>query len=243
MFTKQEQRSWIKSEVARGCSAQNSYQGLREARGDAALSYRTVVQGVKLFREGRDAVQDDPMLTLTQFSVFLLCRMSIVDGLRVTMAKLCSCTGLVGPVPEGRRRLIGRIITLDETWAQSYEPHLKQQSNKWKHPGSPRPKKVCPTQSNVKAMFIVTYDTDGVILHHTVPQRQTVNSAYYCKFLHNYLRPVLRRKRRHLLATNPIILHDNARAHTADAVKDLLRRWQWEILQHPPYSPDESVRL
>jgi transposase len=39
---------------------------------------------------------------------------------------------------------------------------------------------------------------------------------------------------------NPIILHDNAMAHTADAVKDLLRCWRWEILQHPPYSPDMS---
>jgi hypothetical protein len=37
---------------------------------------------------------------------------------------------------------------------------------------------------------------------------------------------------------SPIILHDNARAPTADAVEDLLRRW--EILEHPPYSPDIS---
>ncbi|PSN36375.1 hypothetical protein C0J52_23866 [Blattella germanica] len=36
------------------------------------------------------------------------------------------------------------------------------------------------------------------------------------------------------------ILHDNARCHTAAAVRDLLRRWQWEILEHPPYSPDVS---
>ena len=58
MFTKQEQRSWIKIEVARGRSAQNCYQGLREACGDAALPYRTVARWVKLFREGRDAIQD-----------------------------------------------------------------------------------------------------------------------------------------------------------------------------------------
>ena len=39
------------------------------------------------------------------------------------------------------------------------------------------------------------------------------------------------------MATNPIILHDNARAHTAN-VTDLLRRWRWKILEQPPYSPD-----
>jgi hypothetical protein len=35
-----------------------------------------------------------------------------------------------------------------------------------------------------------------------------------------------------------IILHDVTRAHTADAVVDLLRHWRWEILKHRPYSPD-----
>ena len=27
---------------------------------------------------------------------------------------------------------------------------------------------------------------------------------------------------------------------TAGAAKDLLRRWQWDILEHPQYSPDMS---
>ena len=50
----------------------------------------------------------------------------------------------------------------------------------------------------------------------------------------------LRRKRRHLVVQKVIILRDNARNHTAAAVTDLLRRWQWEILENPPYSPDMS---
>ena len=36
---------------------------------------------------------------------------------------------------------------------------------------------------------------------------------------------------------NPIILRDNARRHTA-AVTDLLCRWQRDILEHSPCSPD-----
>ncbi|KAJ4450955.1 hypothetical protein ANN_02390 [Periplaneta americana] len=67
---------------------------------------------------------------------------------------------------------LGRIVAMDETLTRSYEPNLKRQSNEWKHPGSPpRPKKVRPTQSAVKEMFIVAYDIDGVILHHAVPPR------------------------------------------------------------------------
>ncbi|KAJ4446802.1 hypothetical protein ANN_13500 [Periplaneta americana] len=74
---------------------------------------------------------------------------------------------------------LGRIVAMDETWTRSYEPNLKRQSNEWKHPGSPRPKKVRPTKSSVKEMFIVAYEIDGVILHHAVPPRLTENADYW----------------------------------------------------------------
>ena len=76
-----------------------------------------------------------------------------------------------------RDDFLGRIVAMDETWARSYEPILKSQSNEWKHAGS-RPKKVRPIQFIVKVKFIVAYDIDGVILHHAVLPRQTVNAAY-----------------------------------------------------------------
>jgi hypothetical protein len=57
-----------------------------------------------------------------------------------------------------------RVITMDETWARSYEPRLKRQSNESKHQGSPCPKKVRPQQGGVKVMFIVAHDVNGVIL-------------------------------------------------------------------------------
>jgi len=58
MFTKEDQRSWIKIEVARGRSVQTCFQRLQEACGDAALPYHTVARWVKLFREGRDSIWD-----------------------------------------------------------------------------------------------------------------------------------------------------------------------------------------
>ena len=93
----------------------------------------------------------------------------------------------------------GKVMTfLDETWANSYKPNFKYQFNEWKHPSS-RPKKVHPIQCAVKVMFTVVYDTDRVTLHHTVPWRQTVNTAYYCTFLQHHLRPALWRKLWHLM--------------------------------------------
>ena len=121
---------------------------------------------------------------------------------------------------------LGQIAVMDETWARSYEQNLKRQSNGLTHAGSPRPKRVSPTQCTVKVMFIVACDIDGIILLHAVPPRQTINAAYYCTFLQRYFRPAVRRKRRHLVVQNPIILHDNARTHTAATIMDLLRRWK-----------------
>ncbi|KFM59959.1 hypothetical protein X975_14869, partial [Stegodyphus mimosarum] len=43
---------------------------------------------------------------------------------------------------------------------------------------------------------------DGVILTHAVPEGQTVNTDYYCRFLQHHLRPAMRRKRPHLLHNN-----------------------------------------
>ena len=73
-----------------------------------------------------------------------------------------------------------RIITLDETWAKSYKPQMKRQSNEWRHYGSPRKSKVRQNPSSVKVLVILVYDCDGVILTHTVPRQQTVNAQYYC---------------------------------------------------------------
>ena len=49
-----------------------------------------------------------------------------------------------------------------------------------------------------------------------------------------------RRERWHSVVQNPIILCDSAWNHTAAIVMDLLRRWQWEILEYPLCPPDMS---
>ena len=38
-----------------------------------------------------------------------------------------------------------------------------------------------------------------------------------------------------------ILLHDNARPHTANTITALLQKFKWEILGHPLYSPDLSL--
>ena len=37
-----------------------------------------------------------------------------------------------------------------------------------------------------------------------------------------------------------VLLHDSARPHMANTITALLQKFKWEVLGHPPYSPDLS---
>ena len=60
VFTKLEQHSWIKIEVAWCCSTQ-CFQGLLKACGDAALPYHKVARWIKMFEKAGIAIQDNSM--------------------------------------------------------------------------------------------------------------------------------------------------------------------------------------
>ena len=48
----------------------------------------------------------------------------------------------------------------------------------------------------------------------------------------------IKSKRPGMLTDGIILLHDNARPHTASLVRDKFQRFVWETLEHPSYSPD-----
>ena len=43
-----------------------------------------------------------------------------------------------------------------------------------------------------------------------------------------------------MFAAGVLILHDNARPHVSSAVSEILEKYGWQVLPHPPYSPDMS---
>jgi hypothetical protein len=74
-----------------------------------------------------------------------------------------------------------------------------------------------------------------------VPVGHTVNAKYYRPFLEYHLRLVVQWKCLHFITgASPLVLHDSARCHVARPVQDLLAQWQWETVEHPPYSLDMS---
>jgi histone-lysine N-methyltransferase SETMAR len=52
------------------------------------------------------------------------------------------------------------------------------------------------------------------------------------------VRLALRHKQPELLERGAILLQDNATPHSHLDVQNLVQRWGWEVLAHPPYSPD-----
>lgn len=126
------------------------------------------------------------------------------------------------------------IVTGDESWAYHYTPETKQASMEWKHAGSPVKKKFKVTQSARKVLVTVFWDMHGVLLVDFAEHGTTVNAAAYIKTLVK-LRRAIRDKRHNI---NVKLLHDNARPHVAAVVRQKIAEFGWEVLQHPPYSPD-----
>lgn len=179
----------------------------RESVRDSARSGRPKVASPAIMTEIRNLLNLDRRITVRELSdkldlsVGLLHRI-IHDDLN--MRRLCarwipkmltmeqkarrvsSCASFLRRVDREGDRFLDRIVTVDETWISLYDPETKQQSSMWKCPGSPSPTKFKMARSTKKRMFIVFYDRRGVVLCHTVPEGQTVNSQYYSK-VRNYL--------------------------------------------------------
>jgi hypothetical protein len=91
----------------------------------------------------------------------------------------------------------------------------------WKSTSSPRPKKARMSRSKFKAMLIVFFDIQGIVMAEWVPSGHTVNQHYYIEVL-TKLRERVRRKQPELLQNGWILHQDNAPAHNALSVKQFL---------------------
>lgn len=132
---------------------------------------------------------------------------------------------------------LDRIVTGDETWISHFTPETKQQSMHWRHSGSPVRTKFKQTLSVRKVMCTVFWDRKGILLIDFLPRGETVNADRYCETLRK-LRRAIQNKRRGMLTAGVVLLHDNARPHTARRTAAVLTEFGWELFDHPPYSPD-----
>lgn len=134
--------------------------------------------------------------------------------------------------------LLDRVVTGDKTWVKHVICETKKQSMEWGHTSSPkRPRKCLQTLSARKIMATVFWDREGVLLVDFLERGSTINSERYCETMKK-LRRAIQNKRRGKLSSKVLFFHDNARPHTANRTRELLDHFEWEVFDHPPYSPD-----
>jgi hypothetical protein len=88
-------------------------------------------------------------------------------------------------------------------------------------------------KSKKKTMLITFFNIKGSVHFECIPQKQTVDQAYYVEIL-EWLHESVHRERPELWPNNWILTHDNAPPHKALSVKQFLaQKLISEIENHP----------
>jgi transposase len=77
---------------------------------------------------------------------------------------------------------------------------------------------------------------EGIVHYEVIARNLTVTAERYCQQLRR-LEEAIQQKRPGR-RQGVILQHDNARTHTANMTETAIQEIDWEILPHPPYSPD-----
>lgn len=86
-------------------------------------------------------------------------------------------------------------------------------------------------------MASVFWDSEGVLMIDYLQRGKTITGVYYAQLIRK-LRVAIKEKRRGKLCQGVVFHQDNAPAHTSTVAMAAIRECGFELLQHPPYSPD-----
>lgn len=136
-----------------------------------------------------------------------------------------------------KSNFLDRLVTMDETWIHYYDPETKEMSKEWKHSGSPRPKKFRVQKSAGKVLASIFWDKDGIIFVDYLEHGKSITGEYYASLL-TKLRAKIVESRRGKLTKGVLFLQDNAPAHKSLIALQKINEIGFEIVDHPPYSPD-----
>lgn len=128
-----------------------------------------------------------------------------------------------------------RIITGDEKWVVYNNVQRKRSWSKKDEPAQATSKADIHQR---KVMLSVWWNWKGVVHFELLGRNETINSDVYCRQLSN-LAEKIKEKEPALANRKGIVFHhDNARPHTSLVTRQKLTELNWEVLPHPPYSPD-----
>jgi histone-lysine N-methyltransferase SETMAR len=91
-----------------------------------------------------------------------------------------------------------------------------------------------------RVMMTVWWTAAGIVHVDFLPNRATITAERYCDQLAIVHQNLLKTRSALVNRKGVLLLHDNARPHTAVRTREQLQRLGWEVLPHPAYSPDIS---
>lgn len=128
-----------------------------------------------------------------------------------------------------------RLITGDEKWIL-YRNATQKKS--WVPKGAQATAVPKAEIHQKKVMLSCWWDCKGVVFFELLPEGQTINTDVYCRQLDD-LKAAVATKRPELANRKRVVFqHDNARPHTSLGSRLKLTEFGWDVVPHPPYSPD-----
>lgn len=135
-----------------------------------------------------------------------------------------------------RKSFLHRIVTGDEKWIFFENP---KRATGRVNPGGAVPSTSRQDRFGKKTMLCLFWDQKGLVYFELLQPGETVDQTRYQQQLRDLTAALLeRRPEWHQRHEGKILLHDNAPAHRTSTTRALLSELGWEILPHPPYSPD-----
>jgi len=124
---------------------------------------------------------------------------------------------------------LNRYVTMDKIWIHFYTPESAT--------GESRPKRPKNQKSAGKVMLSVFWDVNGILFIDFLDKDKIMNSEYYMALLDRLTAEIMI-KRPYIQDKKVLFHHDNFSCHESMETMAKLKELHFELLPHPPYSPD-----
>ena len=138
-----------------------------------------------------------------------------------------------------KQDFLRRYMTMDETWIHHFTLESKQQPAEWREANESHPKRPKTQQSAGKVMASVFWNSHGIVYINYLEKEKYINSDYYIELLVRF-KDEIAKKRPHLKKKKITFHQDNSPCHKSMKTMAKLSELGYELLPHPPYSPDLS---
>ena len=141
----------------------------------------------------------------------------------------------------GKNDFPRRYITMDETLIHQYMPETNRSSAEWTAACKSRPTRPKIQQWAGKVMATAFWDAHRILFIDYLEKGKNINIDYYLALL-DRLRAEIKKKRPHIKKKRVLFHQGNAPCHKSMKTMVKLNELSFELLSHPPYTPDLATR-